>query len=314
MQMMQGLKTGMEALEKRVTEIQARPASTSAGTGTSGQVVQPPAATTGQQATPFRRVEVKLTEFNSLRVDRWFEETERALTAANITASTDKVVAIQKYIPDHIREVKQSIFNTNDYEQVKQAVIKAVEKSEEERYRAYHAVQMGDRKPGDFFAEILSHAPMDAQKFQDMMVKHRFLSGIPADLALHMQSYDFTLAAGRHAASVESYVRRVDDLYNLSKKRSVAVNSVDNADDDEAAIDAIMNRMGKDKFQQKFQQKFGGGPNKGASGKKRGDSRYADRLCQTHKVHGEKAYSCLKTDTCPMATVITPKPEQKSKK
>ena len=304
----------------QITTLQAQSQSQSAGAagGLSNSVVQPPVMPSGQPAPQVRRLEVKLTEFNADKVDRWFAETERALAAANVTASADKVAVIQRYIPDHIREVKQSIFKTNDYEQVKQAVVKAVEKSGEERYRAFQAVQMGDRKPEDFFAELLSHSPTDAQEFQDWIVKNRFLSGLPSDLAQHMQSYDFTLAAGRHADSVETYVRRVNDLYYLGK-RGATVGSVDNADDDEAAVNAVMNRMGKDKFY----QKFGGGPTKGASARQRGDRRsgsgtragsWTDKLCRIHKTHGEKAYSCAKNDTCPMAKVTRPKPEQKTKK
>ena len=327
MELLMGLQTTVAGFQGTLTQqgtqiatLQAQSQSPPAGgpAALTSPVNPSPIVPPGQQVPQLRRVEVKLTEFNADKVDRWFAETERALAAANVTVSTDKVAAIQRYIPDHIREVKQSIFRTNDYEQVKQAVIKAVEKSGEERYRAFQAVQMGDRKPEDFLAELLSHSPTDAQEFQDWIVKNRFLSGLPSDLAQHMQSYDFTLAAGRHADSVETYVRRVNDLYYLGK-RGATVGSVDNADDDEAAVNAVMNRMGKDKFY----QKFGGGPTKGASVRQQGDRRsgsgtragsWTDKLCRIHKTHGEKAYSCAKTDTCPMAKVLAPKPEQKNKK
>ena len=320
------MTTGMTSISDAVTQqgaqiaaLQAQSQNQQGGSPgtTASQPVPQPASLTGQQAQHIKRLDVKLTEFNGEKVHRWFAETERALAAANITTSTDKVVAITRYIPDSIREVKQSIFDTNDYAQVKQAIIKASEKSGEERYRAFQAVQMGDRKPEDFLAELFSHAPTDPQEFQDWILKNRFLSGLPTDLAQHMQSYDFTLAAGRHAESMESYVRRVNDLYNMGKRRSATVGSVDNADDDEATINTIMNRMGRDKFR----QRFGGVPNKGAPGgqRKRSGSgtragSWTDKLCRTHKTHGEKAYTCAKTDTCPMAKVLAPKPEQKSKK
>ena len=311
-----------------ITTLQAQSQSQSAGAAPvlSNTVTQPAVAplplqqpVLSQPQTPqIRRLVVKLTEFNADKVDRWFAETERALAAANITASADKVAVIQPSIPDHIREVKQSIFKTENYEQVKQAVIKAVEKTGEERYRSFQTVQQGDRNPEDFLSEILSHSPKDAQAFQDWMIKHRFLSGLPADLAQHMQGYDFTLAEGQHAESVEKYVRRVNDLFYLGKSRKATVSSVDNAeDDDDATVNAIMNRMGKEKFH----QKFGGGPNKGASsrqGRRSGSGTrvgtWTDKLCHIHKTHGDKAYNCAKTDTCPMAKTLAPKPEQSKKK
>ena len=319
MELLTGLATKVTNMEGTMTTLQA---SQQAGAPAvvavqSSSASPPPVAPSGPQATQFRRLDVKLTEFNRENVDRWFEETERALVAANITDSTHKVVAVQKYIPDDIRETKRSIFNTGNYDAVKQAVIKAVEKSDEEKYRAYHAVQCGDRKPTAFLADILNQVPLDAQQFQDLMVKNRFLSGLPVDLRQLMQNDTFTLASGRHAESVESYGRRVDALYNLGKKHSAAVGSVDNADDDEATVNAIMNRMGKEKFH----QRFGGGPNKGAPGRQRRRSgsgtrtgSWTDKLCQIHKNHGDKAYNCAKSDTCPMAKVLAPKPEQKSKK
>ena len=330
MQMMAGMKTSLEgmdamgakieALEKRITELQTQPAAIGAAAPKTTPVLQSPVVPPVPQATQFRRLDVKLTDFNAEKVDRWFKETERALAAANVTDSTHKVAVIQKYIPDHIRDTKQDIFATENYDDVKQAVIKAVQKSDEERYRAYMAVQMGDRKPSESFAEQLSHVPTDAQEFQDFIMKQRFLASIPAELAQHLQGNTFTMTAGRHAASVENYMRRVDELYSLGnqgKKRSVAVNSVDDADDDEATVNAIMNRMGKEKFH----QKFGGGPNKGATGRqlRRSGSgtrvgNWTDKLCHTHKTHGEKAYSCAKTDTCPMAKILAPKPEQNKKK
>ena len=143
------------------------------------------------------------------------------------------------------------------------------------------------------------------------------MSGLPADLAQLLQNDVFTLKDGWHAEGVEKYVQRVDELINLGKKRNAAVGSVDNADADEAAVNAIINRMGKEKFQ----QKFGGGPNKGVSSRQRRRSgsgtrtgNWADKLCHTHKTHGDKAYSCAKTDTCPMAKTLAPKPEHKKKK
>ena len=311
-----------------ITTLQAQSQGQSAGAAPvlSNTIVQPTGAPlhvqqpvlSGPQTSQIRRLVVKLTEFNADKVDRWFAETERALAAANITASADKVAVIQPSIPDHIREVKQSIFKTENYEQVKRAVIKAVEKTGEERYRSFQTVQQGDRNPEDFLSEILSHSPKDAQAFQDWMIKHRFLSGLPADLAQHMQGYDFTLAEGQHAESVEKYVRRVNDLFYLGKSRNATVNSVDNAeDDDDATVNAIMNRMGKEKFH----QKFGGGPNKGASsrqGRRSGSGTrvgtWTDKLCHIYKTHGDKAYSCAKTDTCPMAKTLAPKPEHTKKK
>ena len=314
---MVGLATKVTSMEGAITTLQAASQQASAAALQTSSTVQSPVVPSGPQTTQFRRLDVKLTEFNAENVDRWFEETERALAAANVTDSIHKEVAVQKYVPDSIRETKRSIFNTGDYNAVKQAVIKAVEKSDEERYRAYHAVQMGDRKPTAFLADILNQVPLDAQQFQDLMVKNRFLSGLPVDLRQHLQNDTFTLAAGRHAESVESYGRRVDDLYSLGKTRNAAVGSIDNADDDEATVNAIMNRMGKEKFH----QKFGGNPSKGAPGRQRRRSgsgtrvgSWTDKLCQIHKNHGEKAYSCAKTDTCPMAKVLAPKPEQKNKK
>ena len=319
MELLTGLATKVTSMEGTITTLQASQQSSASAVAAvqTSSVNLPPVSPSGSQATQFRRLDVKLTEFNRENVDRWFEETERALVAANITDSTHKVVAVQKYIPDDIRETKRSIFNTGNYDAVKQAVIKAVEKSDEEKYRAYHAVQCGDRKPTAFLADILNQVPLDAQQFQDLMVKNRFLSGLPVDLRQLMQNDTFTLASGRHAESVESYGRRVDALYNLGKKQNATVGSVDNADDDEATVNAIMNRMGKEKFH----QRFGGGPNKGAPGRQRRRSgsgtragSWTDKLCQIHKNHGDKAYSCAKSDTCPMAKVLAPKPEQKSKK
>ena len=330
MQMLTGMKTSLEgvdamaakvdALEKRIAEIQTQPASAIAAAPGRQSPVQPPVLPTGPQTTQFRRLDVKLTEFNAEKVDRWFKETDRALAAANVTDSTHKVAIIQKYIPDHIRDTKQDIFATERYDDVKQAVIKAVQKSDEERYKAYMTAQLGDRKPSEGLAEQLSHVPMDAQDFQDFIVKQRFLASIPAELAQHLQGHTFTLRDGQHAASVENYVRRVDELFslgNLSKKRNAMVGSVEDADDDEATVNAIMNRMGKEKFR----QKFGGSPNKGASSQQRRRSgsgtrvgNWADKLCYMHKNHGDKAYHCAKTDTCPMAKTLAPKPEQTKKK
>ena len=72
---------------------------------------------------------------------------------------------------------------------------------------------------------------------------------------------------------------------------------------------------------EKFHQKFGGGPNKGASSRQRKRSgsgtrvgNWTDKLCHNHKTHGDKAYSCTKTDTCPMAKTLAPKPEHTKKK
>ena len=77
-------------------------------------VIQPQVAATGPQATQIRRLGVKLTEFNTEKAEMWFEETERALVAANITESTQKVVVIQKYIPEQIHTAKRNIFQTKN--------------------------------------------------------------------------------------------------------------------------------------------------------------------------------------------------------
>ena len=310
----QGLTTQVTSMQGELTTLQGQVANTRPGTPPpQAAAVQP---LTGAQA-PIRKLDVKLTEFDREKPDLWFEDTERALAAANITDSTEKVVIINRYIPAEVRSAKRNVFRTNDYAQVKAAIIKAVARSGEEKYRAFQNAQRGDRTAAEFIAELHSLVPENLQQFQDFIMKHRFLSGLPADLAQLLQNDVFTLAGGWHAEGVEKYVQRVDELINLGKRRSAAVGSVDSADDDVATVNAIMNRMGKDKFH----QKFGGGPNKGAPGRQRRRSgsgtrtgSWTDKLCQTHKKHGDKAYNCAQSDTCPMAKVLAPKPEQKSKK
>merc|ERR1712237_275180 len=68
----------------------------------------------------------------------------------------------------------------------------------------------------------------------------------------------------------------------------------------------------------KPQNKHGGGPNKEASGKQSGDRLPGKgthvggwKLCRNHRTHGNNTYNCAKTATCPMATKLVPKPEQR---
>ena len=317
LQAVQGLSTRVENMQGELTALQGQVANRNPGlpppTGQPSPTVQPQ---TGAPA-PIRKLDIKLTEFDKEKPDLWFEDTERALAAANITDSTEKVVIINRYIPAHVREAKRNVFRTNDYAQVKAAIVKAVARSGEEKHRAFQNVQMGDRKAAEYIAELQSLVPEDPQQFQDYIMKHRFLSGLPADLAQLLQGDTFTLADGWHAESVEKYVQKVDELINLGKKRNATVGSVENADEDEAAVNAIMKRMGKEKFY----QKFGGGPTKGTSSQQRKRSgsgtragNWTDRLCHIHKTHGDKAYNCAKTDTCPMAKTLAPKPEHSKKK
>merc|ERR1711974_135029 len=81
---------------------------------------------------------------------------------------------------------------------------------------------------------------------------------------------------------------------------------------DSTEILETMTRMGSGKSQTN-----GGGPNKEASGKQHGDRHSGSgthvggwRLCKNHRTHGTNTYNCAKTETCPMATKLVPKPEQ----
>ena len=259
---------------------------------------------------PIRKLEVKLTEFRVDAAEQWFEETERALEVARVTDDVEKIVCIQRYIPEKVREAKRSLFSGNDYQAVKGAVIKAVEKTDEEKYKAFLAMQQGDRKPTESWAELTKLMPVDAQEFQDLVMKQKFLAMVGADLTQHLTDDTLTLANGLDTVEIERYLQKVDKLY-ASKKPRAAVHSVKKeTDSKETEVNEVRNGRDQDKSgksQQKNNRRRR--DNRSSSGKRKEDWR--DRMCKLHDRFGDKAYSCDKPDTCPMVKSTTKKPEKK---
>ena len=235
----EALRTLMEAATKEVNaDLRANVGATSPASGMTG----PP---------PVRKLEVRLTEFRRDAAEQWFEETERALRVANVTDDVEKIVCIQKYVPENIREAKRSLFNGGSYQAVKDAVIKAVEKTEEEKFKAFLAMQLGDRKPSEAWADLTKLMPENAQDFQDLVMKQKFLAMVGTDLAQHLTDDTLTLASGLHTEEIEKYVQKVDKLFG-SKKPRAAVNCVKKeADSKEAGVSEVRNGKDSGKSQQK---------------------------------------------------------------
>ena len=259
---------------------------------------------------PIRKLEVKLTEFRVDAAEQWFEETERALEVARVTDDVEKIVCIQRYIPEKVREAKRSLFSGSDYQAVKGAVIKAVEKTEDEKFKAFLAMQLGDRKPTEAWAELTKLMPVDAQEFQDLVMKQKFLAMVGTDLTQHLTDDTLTLANGLDTVEIERYLQKVDKLY-ASKKPRAAVHSVKKeTDSKETEVNEVRNGRDQDKSgksQQKNNRRRR--DNRSSSGKRKEDWR--DRMCKLHDRFGDKAYSCDKPDTCPMVKSTTEKPEKK---
>ena len=257
---------------------------------------------------PVRKLEVKLTEFRVDAADQWFEETERALATARVTDDVEKIVCIQRYIPERVREAKRSLFSGRDYQAVKDAVIKAVEKTEEEKFKAFLAVQLGDRKPSEAWAELTKIMPVDAQEFQDLVMKQKFLAIVGTDLAQHLTDDTLTLASGLDTEEIEKYVQKVDKLY-ANKKPRAAVHSVKkDTDGKETEVSEVKSKREVEKQKGNRRRR----DNRSDSNKRRGN--YRDRMCKLHDRFGEKAYSCDKPDECPMAKLTTKRPEKPEKK
>ena len=256
---------------------------------------------------PIRKIEVRLTEFRRDAPEQWFEETERALGVANVTDDVEKIVCIQKYIPENIREAKRSLFNAGNYQAVKDAVIKAVEKTEEEKFKAFLAMQLGDRKPSEAWADLTKLMPTNAQDFQDLVMKQKFLAMVGTDLRQHLTEDTLTLAGGLHTEQIERYVQKVDKLFG-SKKPKATVNCVKKeADSKEAGVSEVRN--GRDSG--KSQQKGNGRRKDSRSSSRKRDNDWSEQMCRIHRRFGNKAWSCDKPDACPLAKLIAKKPEKK---
>ena len=270
---------------------------------TAGDQYQPRAA----GPPPIRKLDVKLTEFRTDAADQWFEETERALGVAGVVEDREKIVVIQKYIPENIREAKRSLFNGGSYQTVKDAVIKAVEKTEEEKFKAFLAMQLGDRKPSEAWADLTKLMPTNAQDFQDLVMKQKFLAMVGTDLRQHLTEDTLTLAGGLHTEQIERYVQKVDKLFG-SKKPKATVNSVKKeADSKEAGVSEVRN--GRDSG--KSQQKGNGRRKDSRSSSRKRDNGWSEQMCRIHRRFGNKAWSCDKPDACPLAKLIAKKPEKK---
>ena len=294
----------VDNLEKLMADA-TKEVATAMSTGTqAGNVTQPSA--TGPP--PIRKLEVKLTNFRADAAEQWFEETERALGAANVISDVEKIVCIQRYIPENVREAKRSLFSGRNYQAVRDAVIKAVEKTEEEKFKAFLAIQLGDRKPSEAWAELTKLMPVDAQEFQDLVMKQKFLAMVGTDLAQHLTDDTLTLARGLDTEDIERYVQKVDKLY-ASKKPRAAVHSVKkDTDSKETEVSEIKNKRESEKQKGNGRRR----DNRSGSSKRRGN--YRDRMCKLHDRFGEKAYSCDKPDECPMAKLTTKRPEKPEKK
>ena len=295
-EVMAEVETLRKLMEAATLEVSAE---VRANTGAQGQPVGPP---------PIRKLEVKLTEFRVDAAEQWFEETERALATARVTDEVEKIVCIQRYIPENVREAKRSLFSGGNYQAVRDAVIKAVEKTEEEKFKAFLAIQLGDRKPSEAWAELTKLMPVDAQEFQDLVMKQKFLAMVGTDLAQHLTDDTLTLARGLDTEDIERYVQKVDKLY-ASKKPRAAVHSVKkDTDSKETEVSEIKNKRESEKQKGNGRRR----DNRSGSSKRRGN--YRDRMCKLHDRFGEKAYSCDKPDECPMAKLTTKKPEKPEKK
>ena len=257
-------------------------------------------------STQIRKLDVKLTEFRADAADQWFEETERALRVAKVTDGEDKIVVIQKYIPENIREAQRSLFNAGDYQAVKDAVIKAVEKTEREKYKAFQGMQKGDRKPSEAWADLTKLMPERAQDFQDLMMKQKFLEMVGTDLEQHLTDDKLTLANGLHTDEIEKYMQKVDKLYGSKEKTKTGVNSLEKeSSSKETEVGEIRSKRESEKQKANRRRR----DNRSGSGKRGGNWR--DRVCKIHDRFAEKAYSCDKPDTCPMAKSTTKKSEKK---
>ena len=294
----------VDKLEKLMTDATQEVATAMSTNTQAGNFIQPNA--TGPP--PIRKLEVKLTNFRADAAEQWFEETERALRAANVVSDVEKIVCIQRYIPENVREAKRSLFSGGNYQAVRDAVIKAVEKTEEEKFKAFLAIQLGDRKPSEAWAELTKLMPVDAQEFQDLVMKQKFLAMVGTDLAQHLTDDTLTLASGLDTEDIEKYVQKVDKLY-ASKKPRAAVHSVKkDTDSKETEVSEVKSKREVEKQKGNRRRR----DNRSGSNKRRGN--YRDRMCKLHDRFGEKAYSCDKPDECPMAKLTTKRPEKPEKK
>ena len=150
--------------------------------------------------------------------------------------------------------------------------------------------------------------PVDAQKFQDLVMKQKFLAIVGTDLAQHLTDDTLTLASGLDTEEIEKYVQKVDKLY-ASKKPRAAVHSVKkDTDSKETEVSEVKSKREVEKQKGNRRRR----DNRSGSNKRRGN--YRDRMCKLHDRFGEKAYSCDKPAECPMAKLTTKKPEKPKKK
>ena len=168
---------------------------------------------------------------------------------------------------------------------------------------------MGDRKPSEFWADLTKVMPQGAQDFQDLMMKQKFLSVVGPDVAHLMTNDTLTLANGLHTVEIEEYMQKVDNLYASSRKPRAAVNSLEKeASGKETGVNEIRSKRESEKQKGNRRRR----DNRSSSSKRGGN--WKDRMCKIHDKFGERAYSCDKPETCPMAKLTTKKPERPEKK
>ena len=188
-------------------------------------------------------------------------------------------------------------------------MIKAVEKTGKEKFKAFQEMQLGDGKPSEFWAEMTKVMPRGAQDFQDLMMKQKFLSVVGPDVAHLMTNDTLTLANGLDTVEIEEYMQKVDDLYASSRKPKATVNSLEKeVSSKEAGVNEIKGKRESEKQKGNRRSR----DNRSNSSKRRGN--YKDRMCKLHDRFGEKAYSCDKPEACPMAKLTAKKPEKPEKK
>ncbi len=167
------------------------------------------------------RVAVKVPPFYRRNVSAWFRTLESQLKLGRITSSDTKFHHLVSHLPEDIAALLLSDKTPENYELLKEEVLRAVEKTKQEKINdLFDITDIGDERPSIFVRKLVSKMEQCGLNANDDEITQKLLRCLPPNVATPLRAFQ-DLPPKRVAAIADSMV--------INYSPQPTVNAVSNA-------------------------------------------------------------------------------------
>ncbi|OTF81953.1 hypothetical protein BLA29_001144 [Euroglyphus maynei] len=234
-------------------------------------------------------VSVKLQEFWETNPETWLKTAEYQFRLAGIVNEETKYYHIASRLPSNVAQSISDIlkfdYKAGMYDLLRDALIERYTPSNTARLHALLDEKRGDRKPAKFMRDLIN---LSQNNFPIDVIIHRWLQNVPPIVAAATEEAANTLIeqfqkeSKYDSSRMEKMLKHADNIYDLIERdRQVLAVKTGHSN---------RNNNNKNRFRSQSRSR------RSSSRSRRFNPKGS--WCENHFKYREKAYSCLKPDTC----------------